>query len=101
MSCQVCDSEAGNACDVAAHIDALRGEVSELREAMGLQQQVARLNITPGDRLVLRVPGTLHAEVIRRFSERIRDWAGGTPVLVLEGGATLDVVRMEHKEGAS
>ena len=55
--------------------------------------ELQRLNLQPGDRLVVRTLGRLTAAQAHEFSERIRAWSGGEfPVLVLDGDTSLEVV---------
>lgn len=52
-----------------------------------------RLNLQPGDRLVVRVKGRLTAAQAAVLTARLREWSGGAfPVLILDDDASLDVV---------
>jgi protein-disulfide isomerase-like protein with CxxC motif len=52
-----------------------------------------RLNLQPGDRLVVRFHGRLTAAQAHMIRERLREWSGGGfPVLVLDADASLEVV---------
>ena len=55
-----------------------------------------RLNLQPGDRLVVRVRNRLSAQEAAVIMARLREWSGGeVPVLILDDDASLDVVTAE------
>ncbi len=54
------------------------------------------LRLQPGDSLVIRCDGRLHAEQVERLKAYVRDVLGPTftaPILVLDAGMTLEVLR--------
>ena len=55
-------------------------------------EDIRRIQINPGDRLVVRYAGYLTIEAFEQIAAGFEKFAPGTPVLVLEGGATVDVV---------
>lgn len=54
------------------------------------------LRLQPGDSLVIRRAGRLHAEQVERLKAYVRDMLGPTfdaPILVMDAGMTLEVLR--------
>ena len=52
-----------------------------------------RVNLQPGDRLVVRLRGRATAQLAETLRAIVRDWAGeGVPVLILDDSASLEVV---------
>lgn len=55
-------------------------------------QDVRRLRLAPGDVLVVRIPERITREQAERIKRTVQDaLPAARPVLVFEGGATLDV----------
>jgi len=58
-----------------------------------------RVNLQPGDRLVVRFPGRITHQQAAWVYDRLREWAGGDfPVLVLDDGASVEVVAVDAGE---
>lgn len=55
-------------------------------------QDIRRLQIKPGDRLVLRLNSHLTQEQVGIVREHLERFAPGVPVLVLDPGMDLEVV---------
>jgi hypothetical protein len=52
-----------------------------------------RVNLQPGDLLAVRLKGRVTAQQAAAVTAIVRGWAGGdVPVLVLDDGASLEVV---------
>jgi hypothetical protein len=56
---------------------------------------VHRLDVRPGDSLIVTCPKMLPSETVRRIREVLGTWAGNRKVLVLDGGLKITVVGAE------
>lgn len=65
-------------------------------------QDMRRINIKPGDRFVLNVPGRPSANVIEVLQARWKQFAGDAPLLILTDGTMLTLLHEneEPKHGA-
>ena len=58
-----------------------------------------RLNLQPGDRLVLRVKGRIPADQAQELLACTRAWAGDeVPVMILDDDASLEIVSGDARE---
>jgi hypothetical protein len=54
---------------------------------------IERVNLQPGDRLIVRYERFLTAQEAAAVLVRVQKWSGGAvPVLILDGGASLEVL---------
>ncbi len=60
--------------------------------------EVRILRLEPGDVLLITVPGRLSDAEFTALSSRMKAQFPDHPMGVLEGGATLDIVRQERTE---
>ncbi len=54
--------------------------------------EVERITLKPGDRLAVRVAGRLTPQQADMIKERVTALWPGVPVLILDGGTSLEVV---------
>ena len=58
-----------------------------------------RLNLQPGDRLILRVKGRIPADKAQELLAYTRAWAGDeVPVMILDDGASLEIMSGDARE---
>lgn len=55
-------------------------------------EDIRRIEFKPGDKLVLRIKGHVSFETADKMREQFAKFAPGVPVLILEDGASLDVL---------
>ncbi len=60
--------------------------------------QVRIVNIQPGDRLVVTVPGHLNMAEYDKMKHELSKFFQGTPAIILMGGVELSVIRGEDGE---
>ncbi|HRJ41581.1 MAG TPA: hypothetical protein PL105_06865 [Caldilineaceae bacterium] len=56
-------------------------------------ESVRVVDLRPGDRLVVMFPHRVSMAEVERLRAVMSEWAAGHEVLVLDGGASLEVVR--------
>jgi hypothetical protein len=55
-------------------------------------EDIRRIEIKPGDKLVLRVDAPISDEMATRLRKHLEGFAPGVPVLILDSGMSLDIL---------
>jgi hypothetical protein len=63
--------------------------------------EVRILRLEPGDVLVVNVPGRLTDDECQELGRRVKESFPDHRIAVLDGGATLDILRTERAEAGS
>jgi hypothetical protein len=60
-----------------------------------IEGEIASVSLKPGDRLVVMSETTLSLDAITQMQESLKRWAPDYPVLVMDNGLRLGVIRAE------
>ncbi|MDX0572174.1 hypothetical protein GOD68_18265 [Sinorhizobium medicae] len=55
-------------------------------------EDIRRIELKPGDKLVLKVSGRVSEEMAVRLRKHLEDFAPGVPVLVLDASVSLEIL---------